>query len=255
MTTEEIVRKCKECAKKNWLYYHTSYLMVLTMLSLYFSLIIPLLLYKGNLTDLFSIVLIFFSLSIVLIKFNPGILEKKSFENSKKKYILLLFIPILGYISHKSGSIYFWSYLVMGASIYLLFLVTVYSKKNKSKVLSEVNNKFKDDNVVGKLNNIIKDRIHYRNTILKAFWGILSVILFPSIIGLMSVYSKEIYHWLTPNFIIVLITVIFTFVFLLYMSFTSMFYELFSLNQYAFIPDRAALTKTRALLSQNSDEK
>lgn len=57
----------------------------------------------------------------------------------------------------------------MGASIYLLFLVTVYSKKNKSKVLSEVNNKFKDDNVVGKLDNIIKDRIHYRNTILKAF--------------------------------------------------------------------------------------
>ena len=114
---------------------------------------------------------------------------------------------------------------------------------------------FKDDNVVGKLDNIIKDRIHDRNTILKAFWGILSVILFPSIIGLMSVYSKEIYHWLTPNFIIVLITVIFTFVFLLYMSFTSMFYELFSLNQYAFIPNRAALTKTRALLSQNSDEK
>ncbi len=34
-----------------------------------------------------------------------------------------------------------------------------------------------------------------------------------------------------------------------------MFYELFSLNQYAFIPDRVALTKTRALLSQNSDEK
>ena len=110
-------------------------------------LIIPLLLYKGNLSDLFSIVLIFFSLSVVLIKFNPDILEKKSFENSKKKYILLLFILMFGYISHKSGSFYFWSYLVMGASTYLLFLVTVYSKKNKSKVLSEVNNKFKDDNV------------------------------------------------------------------------------------------------------------
>lgn len=255
MITEEIVRKCRECAKKNWLYYHTSYIMVLIILPLYFSLIIPLLLYKGNINDLISIVLIFLSLSVILVKFNPDILEKRSFENSKKKYILLLFIPILDYISHKSGAVYFWSYLVMGASTYLLFLVTVYSKKNKSKVLSEVNNKFKDDNIVRKLDNIIKDRIHYRNTILKAFWGILSVILFPSIIGLMSVYSKEIYDWLTPNFIIVLTAVIFTFVFLLYVSFTSTFYELCNFNQYAFIPDRVALTKTKALLSQNSDYK
>lgn len=241
---KSLIEKCKMCSKQNWLYYHLSQLIIFIMFPLYLSIVIPLLYFK-DIYDVMSIILIVGSMLTIFIEFNPDELKKAS----RKRCLLFMYIPILRIISSMSGVIYFWCYIVMGSSIYLLFLSIDYSQKALPVVTSNIKKTFENyEQVLEKLRYIVKRRIHYRNTIFKMFWGILSVIIFPSIIGLMSIYSKEIRSFLSFNGILLTITIAVSFLFLFFMFFTSTLYEFIQFNQYAFIPDRVALTKTIYLL-------
>lgn len=197
-----------------------------------------------------------FVLGLELIFLNP---EKTSHLNTLKisvrVFLVLLSLQIIALFIKKLNM--FYPFLIIQASLYLLFRATSYSDKKRSIISQELRSWFnlekdngdKRKEIIRNLRGLLEYRILYRNTIFKSLWALLSVTVFPGIIGLMSIYSSQIKEWLRNGWPIVMVGLTLTIIFF-FLLLTRPLFEIINISQYIFVPDERVLTQTIELLKE-----
>lgn len=250
---ENLIIKCRNFSKKHRLFYHVTDIIIWLLVSMYITLMITI--FNSNTLDRFyaaSLNLIFVGLEIIFL--NPDKTSNLTTYGIIIRMVLILIgLESISYLVKRIDL--FCCYLIIQGELYGVFYFSSYSQEKLSNILHEIEIDFEvksnDENksYIEKIDELLKDRVQYRNSIFKLLWALLSVIIFPGIIGLMSIYSEEIKDWMENWWSIVIFVLVVTiacFRFLL----TRTCFELIKISQFAFVPERRILTLTRDLLKR-----
>lgn len=247
----KLLRDCRMISKRHWLFYHLNDLIILLLIIMYVTLMITIL---YNIKNLLAP-----ALNLILVGLELAFLNPEKLSNLKNSMIwvrlilVLISLQLLAFLVQKLAI--FCCYLIIQVCIYFLFKLSSFSNKNRNSVFQDLQETFKlkkdegsqKKSIIKAIDVLLENRTNYRNSIFKALWALLSIVIFPSIIGLMSIYSNEIREWLVNGWILVVFGLIFTFLFF-YVLLTPTLFELVNTLQYVLVPERRILVQTMDLL-------